>query len=286
MKIKSSFLLFLATFFILGVDVVSAATLQFESSTSSLKIGENARLRVSLDPEGSEIVGVDAILKFNPQVIEVRSISSLGVFSQEIKKIVDNAKGELKYALANNYGVYLTDKADIFELEIIGKKPTSSTIIYFEYKQNSTNDTNIVAKGGRDVLIDALPLSLSIFETISKTSSETSSSDSISTPGQEVEEKDLGLGTATETNNTTFLEISKEKKKETDSKSQILGDTNKIENKDQKAGISTTRETNQNNKTYLIYALTLLTGLVLGYIIHMFVTKVRREKNFVDLKYP
>lgn len=153
-----------ASFFLLNLSAVSAASagLKFSTNTLSVTKGEQRSVGLVLVPSGNSVVGVDLILHFDPQHLKVIDIIDKKVLSAMPYKNIDNSQGIVKAALSNNYGKYTTEEAVFAEL-VIEARETASTNISFDYALGKTTDTNVAVLGGNDVLgkVDNLTVTIS-----------------------------------------------------------------------------------------------------------------------------
>lgn len=135
--------------------------LTFKPQTVSQTPGETKTVNIYLDPGSSQIVGVDIFLKFNPSFIKILDLNTLGVFSSQTGKIIDNGSGTVRYALSNNYGIRQTQAANIATVTYQALTEGSASL-EFVANPNSTADTNIVVDHGRDAINETGNLSLAI----------------------------------------------------------------------------------------------------------------------------
>ena len=146
-------LVFIGFTWFLSISVqAEAASLRLSPPTLSVTAGSEQTLSLTLDPEGAEVVGVDVLLTYNPSYLTISRVDSNGVFADRPATIIDNQTGRATFSLAEPYGSYQTEAATIATLLIRGGSISSGTPLSFIYTPGSTTDTNVVARGGQDLL--------------------------------------------------------------------------------------------------------------------------------------
>ncbi|OGV96499.1 hypothetical protein A2W24_04980 [Microgenomates group bacterium RBG_16_45_19] len=138
-----------------------AATLTLAPASLSLTESQAATPTLNLDPQGDLIIGTDVFINFDPRYLKIISVVRR-TFASTPATIIDNTKGQVKFSLANPYGVYQTTPGAVADLTIQGLSPVSTTPINFSFTPGSTRDTNVVAPGGQDVLTTATGTTIAI----------------------------------------------------------------------------------------------------------------------------
>ena len=166
--LRLPFLAMLAMVFLyystLIAEAAGSGSLEFVPRQVNLKTNDQKTVKLAFNPDGEKVIGVDVILRYDPQYISVIDIRDLKAFSGQTGEVIDNNSGKVKYALSNSYGVYTSHRANIAEIVIEAKRATNQTNINFEFTYGKTNDSNIVISHGKDILTDVDPLKIQISE--------------------------------------------------------------------------------------------------------------------------
>lgn len=149
-------LVFLSFFLVPKIVFGANSSLSFSPSDAQFEANANKTVDVVLDTSGEQIVGVDLIIDYDPDVFEITAIvGDLQIFSYKTKEIIDNPGGRIKVGLSNDYGKTFSGKASIATIYFRFKNLDRSTDMQFFYEQNNTNDSNVVNSAGIDVLNSA-----------------------------------------------------------------------------------------------------------------------------------
>ncbi len=149
---KKALLLLIIMMALAKPPAVSAATLSFAPKSIFLTEGDQKAVTVSLGLAGESILGVDLVVRFDPALIKIIDFRGLSVFDFQSGEIIDNDKGIARYSLSETYGSFVKTSGNIAEFVVEGIKETTGTYITLEYTTGQTNDTNVVAAHGQDVL--------------------------------------------------------------------------------------------------------------------------------------
>ena len=143
------------------VKAESIPSLSFSPDSISLKKDSNSSVDIYLNPGKEEIVGVDLVMSFDPNNIELTNISDYGLLTYKAKEIIDNNSGKLKVAFSNDFGKYFSGStARLTTIYFKSKSENSKSVFSFTYEAGMTNDTNVVNKAGIDVLESVNSLTL------------------------------------------------------------------------------------------------------------------------------
>ncbi|EKE14132.1 MAG: hypothetical protein ACD_12C00659G0001, partial [uncultured bacterium] len=143
------------------VKAESIPSLSFSPDSISLKKDSNSSVDIYLNPGKEEIVGVDLVMSFDPNNIELTNISDYGLLTYKAKEIIDNNSGKLKVAFSNDFGKYFSGtSARLTTIYFKSKSQNSKSSFSFSFEKGKTNDTNIVNKAGIDVLESVNSLSI------------------------------------------------------------------------------------------------------------------------------
>ena len=134
------------------------AVLVVTPSTKDISIGEEDTIQVSLNPNGANVSGVELVMTYDSNVIEVSSISVGGFFTSDFGSPVEIVKdistpGKIHYAvgfpLGSNYSS--TSVGDVAIIAFSGKVSGSSTFSFVS--DTSIQPHTIVSNNqGQDVL--------------------------------------------------------------------------------------------------------------------------------------
>ncbi len=142
----------ISTIFILGaflivapiVSVVSAATLKFDPSTVSTNVGETFKLDVVVDAEEKEILGVDALIEYDPAICEIESITDGDFLEIGIKEF--SQPGKIYIAgVVSNPGESITGEGVLATLQCKALAGGKTTFTY-TCETGETNESNISEK--------------------------------------------------------------------------------------------------------------------------------------------
>ena len=162
MKIITAFLLAIILPFFLLTKPVAAASLEFVDTNITLGKNEQKNLGLKVDPANAKVIGVDIVIKYDPNYINILDALDLGVFSQRTGRLIDNTKGVARLSFSNTYGNYLTTPALFTQIVVVGKSETSKVSLNFDYQGVSTKDSNVVIDGGLDLLTSVNSLSIEV----------------------------------------------------------------------------------------------------------------------------
>ncbi|OGM27244.1 hypothetical protein A3D00_03910 [Candidatus Woesebacteria bacterium RIFCSPHIGHO2_02_FULL_38_9] len=162
----SKLLAIVITLIIIGLGVPKyvfaeqGAMLYFDPET--LEISKDAETTVDLyvDTRNVNVVGIDLVLSYDPNYIEIIKITDQHQFSSEIYENINNSSGTIKAAFSNSFGTYSSGNLNFASLTLKGKKDVSGAIIFINYEPGNTKDTNVVTNHGSDILGNVSNLSL------------------------------------------------------------------------------------------------------------------------------
>src|SRR3989344_4874102 len=146
----SKLLAIVITLIIIGLGVPKyvfaeqGAMLYFDPET--LEISKDAETTVDLyvDTRNVNVVGIDLVLSYDPNYIEIIKITDQHQFSSEIYENINNSSGTIKAAFSNSFGTYSSGNLNFASLTLKGKKDVSGAIIFINYEPGNTKDTNNV----------------------------------------------------------------------------------------------------------------------------------------------
>lgn len=149
----------------ISVQAVSAASIQFSPQTTTVAPNSTFTVDVNVDPDTEQIAGTDIILLFDPQFLEIQSVSSESYFP-----IVNNVPSTDKVkitAVVNNPGEYKSGVGTVSKVTFKALQEGTTTITVdcnltdsetSKVVKNDANATNIIdcsANGDHRVTISA-----------------------------------------------------------------------------------------------------------------------------------
>lgn len=135
------------------IKPVGEATLSLKPAEGNFRLGETFQVVVQLDTRGKPAVGIDTIINYDPNKLEVVEITPGTLFASYIRKGKDEEKQKIYLSAAIfrktekpfiGQGVFGTIK---FKAISSGK-----TTLGFEYTPQATSDSNVTTEGGLDFL--------------------------------------------------------------------------------------------------------------------------------------
>ena len=121
------------------------------ASLSLIKSSTSNQVEIVLKHDYKDLVGVDVVLKFDPQTFHIISANKSDLFSEFVSKQIDHRAGIIKLAFSNPYLKYTSTSGTLATLEI-DSKLNSTSQLDFVFTHKSTVDTNVVDSKARDVL--------------------------------------------------------------------------------------------------------------------------------------
>lgn len=133
------------------------AALFLEKDKESFGLGEIFELEVVVDGKGEMIDGVEFVLIYDPEAVEVRGIESADFFSLYPQKTIDPSQGLVRVvAIQGPAENELLGKESAAALTLVGLKIGQSELRFAKEK------THVAAYGGQDLLKEASSLTLNI----------------------------------------------------------------------------------------------------------------------------
>jgi hypothetical protein len=141
------------------------ATLRFEPEAVTLKAGETAEVKVTLDLKGRASQTYQAEIAYDPALVEVvdadpktRGVQvSTGMYETGVENTVDAAAGRIRllgYSITE--GKDATGQGTLATITLRGKKAGSSKLSFERVPGDSTSKTKVILKGtSKDLLADA-----------------------------------------------------------------------------------------------------------------------------------
>ncbi len=126
------------------------------------EVGDKIDVALGLQTE-QPVIGVDAIIKFDPRRLAAYEVTDLHVLPQTTNPNINNGNGTITTSHTTLSGRSFNEERD---LAVIHLKALAAgeTHIGFDYQAGSETDSNIVAVGGSDILAQPGSLALTIKE--------------------------------------------------------------------------------------------------------------------------
>ncbi len=145
----------------------SEANIKLASSSYEYSVGETVSVLVLIDTGGRETVGVDAILHFDPKVLEATNSSlEKGTIFQDYPALsVDDKSGKISISGIVLPGSQANFKGSggTFAIVKFKAKAAGKTEVKIDFLKGSTTDSNIVeSASSQDILEKVEELSLTI----------------------------------------------------------------------------------------------------------------------------
>lgn len=127
------------------------ASLRLSPSRATLTPGEVFEVSILLDTGQSKVDGADAVLKYNPRMLELLSLERGTLFEEYISEEADRENGEITLA-----GVTFSPRKKNGTLGHLAFRALKkgSTTVFFEFLPGATKDSNVAlaGAGGVDIL--------------------------------------------------------------------------------------------------------------------------------------
>lgn len=129
------------------------AVLSLDPSRGNFPLGEVFAISIKVDTQGSPATGVDVILNYDPQKLEVVEITPGNLFTTYFRK----GKDEVKKKIYLSAAVFKKTESPFLGQGVFGTIEfkaikSGKTTLSFEYTPQATSDSNVTAEGGLDFL--------------------------------------------------------------------------------------------------------------------------------------
>lgn len=141
---------------------VQASTLVLTPKQLTLNVNQQDTLTVTLHPQGNRVIGVDLFLTFDPNIIEVVSVTNRDAIPINPALRIDNQKGTVKTAYIHNYGNFTNATKPLADITLKGKK-AGNTTLKISLSPGNTRDTNVAVAGGVDTLTQGDSAFITVF---------------------------------------------------------------------------------------------------------------------------
>lgn len=134
----------------------ASASLYFSPLPSSIPVGQDFTVEINLGSGGLPTLGTDAVILYNPQVLEARKIISGNIYPSypESGKQINNTQGKVSFSGTSTLGSPVTADGLLGKVVFRAKK-TGKTTLSFLWQPDDTRDSNIVPyQGSADLLVE------------------------------------------------------------------------------------------------------------------------------------
>lgn len=130
----------------------------FSENSKSVKVGEKFSLVIEFNTPGKILTGADALLFFDPKLLQIESVTQGGYFKEYPRKAIDNNKGELKItAFMSRDQNKITGNVPLATLNFKALK-SGKTQVKFDFVAGSDNRSTLVEKGTSRNLLGSVGL--------------------------------------------------------------------------------------------------------------------------------
>lgn len=148
-------------------ETANQGVMSFLQLTKPQAIGEALEMSVFGDTAGKTITGADIVIKFDPTILEVRSIIEEGPLSTFMVKDIKNDEGKIRisvYKNAEKGETGFNGKASLAKIIFAFKQAQPATLSFDFQGEGKTADSNLVEEGtAKDILgkVESINLTLS-----------------------------------------------------------------------------------------------------------------------------
>ncbi len=157
-QLNNPFTLSPATLKVTSLAAASGATLTLNSDFSSWALGDSQWVTITLDTQGNDVAGVDAVLKYDPTVFkyashQISGSSSLpggpaggssGLFTYQPNVAIDQTNGKISLSAVAAEGSPANATGEVFRVQFTTISSATSTV-FLDWTLGSTTDTNIAS---------------------------------------------------------------------------------------------------------------------------------------------
>lgn len=148
-----------------SLQPVSDGTIAVVARNSSVPVGDTLAVEIRVSTGGHVVDGVDAVLKYDPKLIQVdaKSVFEKGSIFEEYPIVnIDNKDGIVRISGIGNDSKGFSGTGSLGIIHFVTKKPGNATLSV-EFEKGSTTDSNIIeTKTTRDILSSVTNLKLDI----------------------------------------------------------------------------------------------------------------------------
>ena len=143
---------------------VEEAVLSFVGTPPAF-VGEAFPVTLRLTTSAS-ILGVDAVILFNPATLTIQSIEDKQLLDATISTSFNNTTGIIRVSQVENPGGGFQGSGDLAVITFQGQS-VGADVMLFQFSQGATSDSNAIRlSDGEDILIQPLPLAYDVYQKI------------------------------------------------------------------------------------------------------------------------
>ncbi len=153
-QLNNPFTLSPTTLNVTSLAAASGATLTLNSDFSSWALGDSQWVTITLDTQGNDIAGVDAVLKYDPSVLQyvTHQVSgagglpggSGGLFTFQPNATIDTMNGKIALSAVTAEGTPVNAAGEVFRVQFTTIS-SATTNVALDWTLGSTTDTNIAS---------------------------------------------------------------------------------------------------------------------------------------------
>jgi hypothetical protein len=129
------------------------AVLLLEPSQTILGLGQTFSLKAWVEVANGEATGVEAMLVFDPNFLQVVRVSETGFFDEYLVNKVNNQAGKIVFSGINWKKRF---KSGIIGEILFRSKKKGQTEVKFIFSPGETMESDVTAPGGKDILSKTL----------------------------------------------------------------------------------------------------------------------------------
>ena len=136
---------------------VGEATLSLDPAQGNFRLGEVFEVVVQMDTKGEPAVGIDAIVNYDPNILEVVEITPGTLFTTYFRK----GENKEKQKIYLNAAIFTKAEKPFVGQGVFGtikfrSIKSGKTTLSFEYIPRATGDSNVTTAGGLDFLTEVI----------------------------------------------------------------------------------------------------------------------------------
>lgn len=131
-----------------------AATLSLDPASSQVAVNTHFTVKINLDTKGEKTTAVDAVLTYNPSLMEVVNVEyATPLLYPTNTKIIDNVNGKVRMTSTMEDAVTSYNGQALWATLTINPKALGTASLVFTCDTGKTNDSNVFKKGtSQDIL--------------------------------------------------------------------------------------------------------------------------------------
>lgn len=130
----------------------------FSEKSKTVKPGEKFSLVIEFTAPGKVLTGADALVSYDPKLLQIETVTPAGYFKEYPRKSIDNSLGELKItAFISRDQNKITGNVPLATINFKAIK-TGKTQVKFDFITGSDNRSTLVEKGTSRNLLGSVGL--------------------------------------------------------------------------------------------------------------------------------